>query len=263
VKDLLQIAGQVAGLAGIAIIVFLSIAKLIVGKTREVNQGQSFELLNRLLRLAAVITALGMVSWLISLAIAGNISVRIKGVESGETIARLRAETENLRNKLEEYEKSSQAEIEKAKARKPMENEQLNSLRNMELKIESMSRQLERFIGVVEEQFPAPARDLAITTSLKNARRALDARPPTLQLTMDRSAGSPQVRVTARTVLDGKEVDGYMIRYAPKAFESVDERKHRFSRLSSPTSETLPIGYYVFWVEKDGKLGAPTEFVVQ
>ncbi|MEE8154111.1 MAG: hypothetical protein V3T53_04020 [Phycisphaerales bacterium] len=268
-KEFFQIAGQVAGLAGIALVVFLAIAKAIVGKTRDVNQTQSFKLLNLLLILAAVITALGMASWLVSLAIEGDISVRMRGldVEENKKIGKLEAETASLREQLRDYETKANTEIENAIARNDVEAEELARLRSMERKIDEMGDRVASLMRDVEE-IPAPKPE-RVTASLEAAQNALAARVPILALTMGRSAGGSPFRgvpVTARTLVDGNEVSGYVIYYVPKAFqvlEKVDDHARRFAQLSSPAMEVLAPGNYVFWVEIDGKRGSPTEFAVR
>ena len=116
-KDIFQIAGQVAGLGGIAIVVFLAIAKAIVGKTREVNQGQSFALLNRILILAGIITVLGMISWLISLAITGDTSVRLRKLDVDEADTRYKVLADSI-----------QVEFARAKVERAAHTERLDIL---------------------------------------------------------------------------------------------------------------------------------------
>ena len=65
------------------------------------------------------------------------------------------------------------------------------------------------------------------------------------------------VLVTAATVdKDTKQISGYEVWFCLKGLIGYPDRYSRFDRLSRPTEQSITAGNYVFWTQKDSKLGS-------
>jgi len=69
------------------------------------------------------------------------------------------------------------------------------------------------------------------------------------------------VEVTVNTKnKQGEEVNNCIVWYAPFFFKNNEQYKRQFDKWSTPTTHSIPAGYWAIWTEKKGKLGVKKRF---
>jgi len=69
------------------------------------------------------------------------------------------------------------------------------------------------------------------------------------------------VEVTVNTKnKQGEEVNNCIVWYAPFFFKDNEQYKRQFDKWSTPTTHSIPAGYWAIWTEKKGKLGVKKRF---
>jgi hypothetical protein len=69
------------------------------------------------------------------------------------------------------------------------------------------------------------------------------------------------VEVTVNTKnKQGEEVNNCIVWYAPFFLKDNEQDKRQFDKWSTPTTHSIPAGYWAIWTEKKGKLGVKKRF---
>jgi hypothetical protein len=70
------------------------------------------------------------------------------------------------------------------------------------------------------------------------------------------------IRVTVRTTHEVRVVNGCEVYYVPQAWKNTPDRFRHFDKLSSPTEQLLPPGYYILWSKVKGHPGQYQTLIV-
>jgi len=58
----------------------------------------------------------------------------------------------------------------------------------------------------------------------------------------------------------GEEINNCIVWYAPFYLKDNEQDKNQFDKWSTPTTDSIPAGYWAIWTEKEGKLGIKKPF---
>jgi hypothetical protein len=98
---------------------------------------------------------------------------------------------------------------------------------------------------IAKQQVPAGSRQ-----ALNDILRDLETKERFASSYAGATSGFPDtVEVTVRTLRSNTEVSGYLVRCNPSRYANSSKPFFVFSSASSPTSRSLPPGYYRMWIE--------------
>lgn len=77
------------------------------------------------------------------------------------------------------------------------------------------------------------------------------------------SAPFKNISLEAKTTDGNKEISGCEVWYVQRAWEGTEQKHRRFPKVSSPTSQDLPPGWYLMWTSQGGREGKQKPVTVE